>query len=288
MNIAFEHPYAFLLLIFALCFFLCPRSPLSIYFVRNDLLPRFGFHTKWFVLLSFIFMVIALAQPFRYSSFELGERRGRDLALVIDASGSMEENFGQKSKFDTVKEMAMEFFKHRYNDNIAIVIFGSFAYIAAPLTYDTKALEFIIQYLEPSIAGNNTAIGDGLYQAIKALEKGKAKEKVIVLISDGQQNSGKISPKEAVDLAKKRNITIYTIGLGDVDKALMQKIAKQSGGKFFYAKSPKDLEEIFQTLDSLEPSPIRSGHYVDKRPLFYPFLLLAFVLFLIPVSRIVK
>jgi len=278
MKLALAHPNALWLLLLLPCFFRCYRARLALYFLRIDLLPKLSFGS-FAAPLAYVMLVIALAAPFSYSALELGERKGRDLALVIDASGSMEESFGQKSKFELVKQMATNFFKERFDDNIAVVVFGSFAYIAAPLTYDTKALSFVIRYLKPSIAGNNTAIGEGIYEALKALQKGKAKHKVIILISDGHHNSGRISPKEAVELAKKQKVRIYTIGLGDVDKKLMRKIAGKSGGSFFYAKTPEDLQAIFQRLDRLEPSPIRSGHYSDRHWLFYPFLLAAFALF---------
>ncbi len=278
MKLALAHPHALWLLLLLPCFFRCYRARLALYFLRIDLLPKISFGSL-LAPLAYVMMVIALAAPFSYSSLELGERKGRDLALVIDASGSMEESFGQRSKFELLKQMATDFFEKRFDDNIAVVVFGSFAYIAAPLTYDTKALSFVIRYLKPSIAGNNTAIGEGIYEALKALQKGKAKHKVIILVSDGHHNSGRISPKEAVKLAKKQKVRIYTVGLGDVDRKLMRKIAGESGGEFFYAKSPEDLRQIFNKLDRLEPSPIRSGHYTDRHWLFYPFLLIAFGLF---------
>ncbi|BCD59891.1 MULTISPECIES: VWA domain-containing protein [unclassified Nitratiruptor] len=273
MKIAFEHPWFLALLPLMLCFFQCKRENLKIYFAKTELLSRFQIRLTLLPTLTFTLFVLALSTPFLYSSIKLDDRKGRDLVLALDASGSMEETlYDEKSKFEVVKSMAKNFFHRRYDDNIGIVIFGSFAYIAAPLTYDTKALDFLIDYLEPSIAGNNTAIGDGLWQGIEALKADKAKEKVLILITDGHHNSGSISPRQAVERAKKEGIKIYTIGLGDADKNLLKQIATKSGGKFFYAKNEEDLKQIFDELNSLEPSPIRSGSYENKHYLF-PYLL---------------
>ncbi|BAF69705.1 vWA domain-containing protein [Nitratiruptor sp. SB155-2] len=279
MNIAFEYPWFLTLLPLVVCFIQCKREHLKIYFAKTNLFPRFQIRFTFLPLLTFLLFVIALSNPFLYSSIKLDDRKGRDLVLALDASGSMEESlYDEKSKFEVVKSMAQNFFHKRFDDNIGIVIFGSFAYIAAPLTYDTKALDFLINYLEPSIAGNNTAIGEGLWQGIKALQADTAKQKVLILITDGHHNSGSISPRQAVEKAKKLGIKIYTIGLGDADKHLLEQIAKESGGKFFYAKSEEDLQSIFSELNKLEPSPIRSGSYENKRYLFTYFLIAALLL----------
>ncbi len=185
-----------------------------------------------------------------------------------------------KSKFQRVLELSKDFLKKRFDDNIGVVVFGSFAYIASPVTYDLKALNFILDYLDTSIAGNSTAIGEAIYQSIKALEKSNAKNKVIVLLTDGYHNSGQISPKEATKLAKEKNIKIYAIGIGDeFDKELLQKIASKTKGKMFTAKNSEDLKNIFDELNTLEKSPIRSGNYINKKELFiFP---LSIALFLI-------
>ncbi len=246
--------------------------------MSGDLLP----------LLTASLLVVALAAPFSYRSLAQDTRKGRDLMLVLDASGSMEFEMDGKSKFDTLLEVARNFLQKRFDDNVGIVVFGSFAYTAAPITYDLKALGFILHYLQPSIAGNATAIGDALWEAIKDLKKSKAKEKVIVLITDGHHNYGTHSPKEAVEWAKKEKIRIYTIGIGkEFDKALLERIAKESGGRSFAAKSKEDLQNIFDQIDSLEPSPLRSGIYEDKRALFWIPLTLALLLVLYRIRRLV-
>ncbi len=288
MNIAFEHPYFLALLLLLPCFFQCKRESLKLYFLKTELLPKFQLKIDLLAPILFTLLVVAAAAPFTYSSIQLDSRKGRDLVLALDASGSMEETLtDNKNKFDVVKSIAKSFFHKRYDDNVGVVVFGSFAYIAAPLTYDTKALDFLIDYLEPSIAGNNTAIGDGLYQGIQALMRDSAKKKVLILITDGHHNSGSVSPKEAVEVAKKKGIKIYTVGLGEADKNLLTKIANESGGKFFYAKNEQDLQGIFDELDTLEPSPIRSGRYEDKHYLFlYPLYLSLLIVGWMVVRRI--
>jgi len=280
MNIGFDYPIFFLLLLLIPCFFRCKRENLKIYFSKTDLLPKFWLPKKDFLIVSiFILLVISLTSPFLYSSIQTNQKKGRDLILAIDASGSMGFDMDGKSKFQRVLELSKDFLKKRFDDNIGIVVFGSFAYIASPVTYDLKALNFILDYLDTSVAGNSTAIGEAIYQSIKALEKSNAKNKVIVLLTDGYHNSGQISPKEAIKLAKKKNIKIYTIGIGDeFDKKLLQKIASNTKGKTFAAKNSEDLKNIFDELNRLEKSPIRSGNYINKQQLFIITLSIALIL----------
>jgi len=282
MNISFEYPFFLILLPLGICFFKCSRESMELFFPKVEFLPKFSFKTSYFLqFLIFSLLVLALSAPFSYKNFISNPKKGRDLVLAIDASGSMDERFAKsnKSKFQTVIQMAKDFVKKRFDDNIGIVIFGSFAYIASPITYDMKALEFILNYLESGVAGNNTAIGDAIFWAVKALKSEKSKEKVIILLTDGHQNSGGISIKKAVLEAKKIKAKIYTLAIGDADKKLLKKIAKKSKGKFFYVKDKESLQKVFKEIDSLEPSKIRSGFYEDKKYLFPIFLI--FSLFLI-------
>lgn len=280
MKISFEYPIFFIFLFLIVCFYRCKRDELKIYFAKTDLLPKFWIPKKSILpALIYALLILALASPFSYSSIKENQKKGRDLVLAIDASGSMEFDWDGKSKFQRVIELAKEFIKKRYDDNIGVVVFGSFAYIASPVTYDLKALDFILNYLQTSVAGNSTAIGEAIYQSTRALKRGDGKKKVIVLLTDGYHNSGKISPKKAVEIAKKEGIKIYTIGIGDdFDKNLLKKIAKESGGKMFSAKKSEDLKKVFDELNSLEKSPLRSGIYVDKHELFVYPLILALIL----------
>jgi Ca-activated chloride channel family protein len=177
----------------------------------------------------------------------------------------------RERKFDSVLKVLHHFIKNRYDDNLGIVTFGNFAFALSPLTYDRTSLNYVLKFLDVGIAGDNTAIGDGLFQSLRLLQYSTTKNKVIILLSDGYQNSGLHSPKEGVQNAKSLGIKIYTIGIGsegNFDSSLLQQIATQSGGKFFQAKNIEDMKNIYKTIDTLEPSPIRSQHYLHKTMLF--------------------
>jgi len=287
LHFSFLYPWVFGLLIFIICFFRCKQEPLKVYFAHLKAYPKslLTFKNIWAAIV-FTLLVAALARPISYEALAIPTKKGRDLVLAIDTSGSMDEEIEGKSKFEWVKEIALAFIQKRFDDNIGIVAFGTFAYTAAPVTYDLNALAFLLRHLQTSLAGNNTAIGDAIAKSVKGLFKSRAKEKVIILLTDGYHNAGSISPHQAVEMAKKEGIKIYTIGIGkNYDKKLLQTIAKESGGKFFEATSPKELKAVFEALNSLAPSPIRSKEYTDKKELFFIPLLLAMAILVVRVAR---
>jgi Ca-activated chloride channel family protein len=278
MHFEFEYPAFFLLLLPIACIFLCPIKPQKRYFVHLhlfDVSKNFIDKEKLLVASILASMVVALASPVVYEQKVPQKRKGRELVLVLDSSGSMNESgfdkkASQKSKYDVLVQILKDFIQKRGDDNIGVVVFGTFAFTASALTYDMHALSYMLEYLEAGLAGENTAIGDGLHQANALLEKSKAKEKVIVLVSDGYQNSGSFSIQEEVSKAKQAGVKIYTIGIGDkgdFDKKLLEKIAHESGGVFFQAKDAKELTQVYEKLDKLEPSPIRSERYLNKTSL---------------------
>jgi len=238
-------------------------------------------------------IVISLASPITYEQKSPNNRKGRDLVIALDSSGSMgESGFDNEKKdirkFDTVVAILNDFIDKRYDDNIGIVLFGTFAFASAPLTYDTTALKYVLQFLDVGLAGENTAIGEGINQSLRVLQNGDASKKVVILLSDGFTNSGSISAKNAVIKAKKEKVKIYTIGLGkdgDFDEKLLKLIAKDSNGKFFKAKNASQLQEIYIEINSLEPSPIRSQHYLHKKILFFIPLFIAISLLIFMLLR---
>ena len=294
MYFEFEHPLYFLLLLFIACIYICPLSTPKRYFVHINLFKKTTHYInreKLLFALILALLVTALASPITYKQKSPNNRKGRDLVITIDTSGSMGESGydkeqKQRRKFDIVLEILQNFILHRYDDNLGVVVFGNFAFASCPLTYDRKSLSFILNYLDVGLAGDNTAIGDGLVEALKVLQHSQTDNKVIILLSDGYQNSGTFSPKNAVDEAKKRGVKIYTIGVGkksDYDIALLKQIAKRSGGLFFQAKSAQEMKDVYKEIDSLEPSPIRSQNYFHKKvlfdiPLFAAIVLLLFIL----------
>ena len=144
-------------------------------------------------------------------------------------------------------------------------------------------MNYLLDFLQVGIAGENTAIGEGISTAQRLLEHGHAKNKVMILITDGYQNSGAVSIKDAVDKAKKKGIKIYTIGIGkrsDFDTKLLERIAKETKAKMFTAQDAEELSNVYDALDSLEPSKIRSQNYLNKHMLFTYPLSLAILLLL--------
>ncbi len=287
-----DAPYYLLLLLLLPCFFWCKAYNKRYYF------PKLSWITKqnpllswepWLKIVLFSLMVFALAKPFMYDASSQQHKKGRDLILALDASGSMgQSGFDAKdtfkSKFDANIALASHFIKERFDDNMGVVIFGTFAYTASPLTYDLNALAYLLQMTNVGIAGESTAIGDAIMQSLRTLSFGDAKKQAIILLTDGYHNAGRTSPKDAVNAAKKRGIKIYTIGIGkksDYDVALLETIAKETGGKSYHATTSEDLNTIYETINTLEPSPIRSENYLNQKllilfPLGIVFFMLAF------------
>ncbi|RLA70231.1 MAG: hypothetical protein DRG09_03735 [Epsilonproteobacteria bacterium] len=237
----------------------------------------------------FSLMVFALAKPFVYDAKANQHKKGRDLILAIDASGSMAQRGFDgkdrfKTKYETTLTLSQDFVKKRFDDNMGVVIFGTFAYTASPLTYDLESLSYLLEMTNVGLAGESTAIGDAIMQSIRTLSYGEADNKAIVLITDGYHNAGHTSPKAAVSKAKSLGIKVYTIGIGeksDYDASLLETIAKQSGAKSYAASSSKALGEIYEEINTLEPSAIRSENYLNQRLLIMYPLILVFILLLL-------
>ncbi len=286
----FEYPLAFILLLLIVCVYKCPKSLKEIIFPHTHL---FSMSTsliqkdKLFYSIILTLLITALASPIGYDQKSSSKRKGRDLVFALDASGSMAESGfdgenAQKKKFDILKDLLKEFVSKRYDDNVGVSIFGSYAYSAVPLTYDMPSINFLLDFFEVGIAGDSTAIGEGIASATRLLQKGEAKKKVIVLITDGYQNSGAISIKDAVSDAKKLGVKIYSIGVGKegaYDEKLLALVANETNAKTFKAMDAATLKEIYEELDALEPSSVRSQRYLNKQALFiYPLAIAALLL----------
>ena len=290
MHFTFGAPYFLLLLLLLPCFLWCREYSRNYYFPKLDWVGRESpllNWEPWLKMVIFSLLVTALAKPFVYDEAGDQHKKGRDLVLAIDASGSMAQSGFDakdrfKNKYETTLDLSSEFIKHRFDDNMGVVIFGTFAYTASPLTYDLEALESMLKMTTVGIAGESTAIGDALMQAMRTLSYGNAKSKAVILLTDGYHNAGTTSPKAAVTKAKKQGIKIYTIGIGkrsDYDAALLETIAKETGGKSYAASSASELKEVYREIDTLEPSPVRGENYLNQRllilfPLGTAFLLL--------------
>jgi len=297
LNIAFLYPQLLLLLLLLPCFVWCRQKVKEVYFSKPEWLPKSSFawdNLLLWTMLIYTLMVLSLAMPFAYSTTVNHAKKGRDLVLLLDTSGSMaERGFNgsdtSQSKYDISVTLAKDFIKNRHDDNVGLVVFGSFAFTASPLTYDLTALNEMFDLMsDVGIAGTSTAIGDALVQGLRTLESGEAKSKVLILLTDGLHNAGKHSPRQAVSMIKEKGVKVYTIGIGkkqEYDVALLTNIASDTGGKSFFCKNSEELKKVYESISKLEPSPIRSEQYLNQEQLFVYPLSVAMLLLLLLLLR---
>lgn len=226
----------------------------------------------WFSLLT------ALARPHILGETVELPTSGRDLMLAIDLSGSMDiEDMQWKGKpvnrLFTVKKVLNDFISQRQGDRIGLVLFGSQAYLQAPLTFDWQTVSTLMNEAQIGLAGKQTAIGDAIGLTIKRLQSHPEQSRVVILLTDGANTAGEVEPLKAAELAQQSNVKIYTIGLGadsmevssffgtrqvnpsrDLDEKSLQKMAELTGGHYFRARDSKDLEQIYDMIDQLEPT----------------------------------
>jgi len=289
MHFNLDTPYFLLLLLLLPCFVWCKVFSKKYYFPKISWLKKEGallVFENWLKILLFSLMVFALSKPYTYDDSSHRYKKGRNLVLALDASGSMGQNGFDpqeryKSKYASTIEISKHFIEQRHDDNMGVVIFGSFAYTASPLTYDLHALNALLEMTTVGIAGDSTAIGDALIQAIDTLSFDNVESKAIILITDGHHNSGRYSPKHAVEKAKKEKVKIYTIGIGeksDYDADLLEHISSLSGGKSYQALTSHALADVYKEIDKLEPSKIRGEEYLHKNFIIFPILIIVFIL----------
>ena len=284
MSFEFEYPVAFFLIVlFFICQKFCKAKLGSIFFPNAALFKKVSKKKAiWLNLakfLSLLFLTIALASPIKKDSVVVEKNKGYEISLILDASGSMRQN----GKFRVVKDIVKEFIKKRKNDKIGLTIFADFAYVAVPLTYDKNSILRLLEKIDVGIAGvQRTALYEALFMSTRLFKNSKSKEKIAILLTDGMDNTNTIPLNVAINTAKKYGIRVYTIGVGsgrDFNAEVLRKIAKETGGKFFHARSKKELEKIYSEIDKLEKSEIKSNKYIKKSYYFQYFLGLG-VLFL--------
>lgn len=204
---------------------------------------------------------------------------GRDLMMAIDLSGSMAIKDMKKpdgeteSRFDLVMRVANQFLDTRKGDRVGLVLFGTKAYLQTPLTFDIPTVKKILNDSSIALPGPQTAIGDAIGLSVKKLKQYPSDTKALVLLTDGENNSGSLKPLQAAEIAKANGIKIYTIGLGggqmivnttfgqrlvntseDLDTSTLEQIAQMTGGKFFRAQNSSDLQNVYDDIDKLEPT----------------------------------
>jgi Ca-activated chloride channel family protein len=259
---------------------------------------RFLSALRW---LALTLLIVALAQPRFTRSETRVTASGIDIAVAIDLSGSMasedfETRTGRVNRLAMAKQVLTGFIEKRRNDRIGVVAFGTQAYIAAPLTLDHDFLLKNLERLElGAINGNQTAIGSGLSTAINRLRELKSKSKIVILMTDGVNNAGKLQPLTAAEAAQALGIKVYTIGVGkqgqapmpaqdmfgrkvyqmqpvNIDEATLQKIADVTGGKYYRADNAEKFAAIYSEIDQLEKSEEEVKKFAQHRELYRIFL----------------
>lgn len=244
---------------------------------------------KIFIYLASIFLIIALAQPQKKNIQSEVKKNGVDIVLTLDISESMLGNDFRPNRLVASKKILLNFVDSRPSDRFSLVIFAGEAYTRIPLTFDYNTVERAIADVNINQIANQTgtAIGDGLAVAINRLQKSTAKSKVIILLTDGENNAGTIDPITSAQLAKSLGIKVYTIGVGGyrntLDDELLSNIANTTGGAYFRAVDNNQLSQIFDKINSLEKTEIDTKVFYNIHEYFTTFIKISLFLLLIGV-----
>lgn len=256
----------------------------------------------WLRCLAFIFFVIALARPQTHNAWDEKSVEGIDIMLAMDVSTSMLAADLKPNRIEAAKTVAAEFISDRPNDNIGLTIFAGEAFTQCPMTVDHASLLNLLHGVRTDIASDGlisdgTAIGMGLANAISRLKASKAKSKVVILLTDGSNNMGDISPMTSAQIAKSLGVRVYTIGVGtnkvapypmqvagtvqyvnipvEIDTKTLSDIAAVSDGNFYRATNNKELRQIYSDIDKLEKSKLNVKKFSKRYEAYQPFVMLA-------------
>jgi Ca-activated chloride channel homolog len=260
----------------------------------------------WLLLLCAIARPQWLGEPIELPS------KGRDLMLAVDLSGSMQIedmviNGKTVDRFSLIQNVLGEFIERRNGDRLGLILFADHAYLQAPLTQDRRSIATFLADAQIGLVGKQTAIGEAIALAVKRFDQVSESNRVLVLLTDGSNNAGNIEPDVAAEIAAKRNVTIYTVGVGaelmerrtifgkervnpsmDLDEAQLQRLADMTNGYYFRAKNSEDLALIYQKIDQLEPVSRDNLSYRPKSELFFwPLLAALFVSLWISLSQVI-
>lgn len=270
---------------------------------NSGITPRIWLQLLLLTLIWFCLVITLMGPRFLKEQIEVASR-GHDLMLAIDTSGSMKAmdftlNGEQVSRMAVVKGVATQFVEKRHGDRLGLILFGDQAIMQAPLTLDANAIKQLLNYAEPGVAGDGTAIGDAIGLAVKKLKDQPEGSRVLVLVTDGDNTSG-MAPNEAAQLAKKYGVRIYTIGVGSrgkvpfpdaeghlayrddliIDDQRLTEIAYTTNGVYFRATDTKGLERIYREIDTLEKTDAATRNTLIPIPLYRWPLSIALLLLL--------
>lgn len=256
-------------------------------------------------MLSIAMLVIALARPQLISKESLSEGQGIDIVLCIDVSGSMLAEDFTPNRLDAAKEVAANFVDSRVSDRMAVVIFSGESFTLCPVTTNKTEIKNQIFGIQNGLLDDGTAIGSGLATSCDRLKSSDAKSKVVILLTDGENNGGLIDPQTAKEIAKSLKVKVYTIGVGTIGEALMPmqtvlgvvrekqkvsideklltQIATETGGKYFRATDNTSLKNIYADIDKLEKSKVEVTSFERYSERFLPFVVFAFVFLMLEI-----
>jgi len=250
-----------------------------------------------FRMLAIAMIIVAIARPRSSESFEKTDTEGIDIVLTLDVSTSMLARDFTPDRINAAKDIAIEFISQRPNDRMGIVVFAGESFTQCPLTTDRATLINLMKDIETGLIEDGTAIGNGLATAVARLKDSKAKSRVIILLTDGVNNRGEISPLTASEIAKTFGIRVYTIGVGamgmapypvmtpfgvdiqqvevQIDEPLLQKIAEDTGGKYFRATDNTKLLEIYGEINKMEKNRVTVDSFPVYKELFMQYAIIA-------------
>ncbi len=255
--------------------------------------------------LALALLVIAFARPQSSLKEENISTEGIDIVLAMDISGSMKARDLQPDRLEAAKSVAVEFVSGRPSDRMGLVVFAGESFTQCPLTTDHNMLKKLISELKEGLVEDGTAIGMGLATSANRLKDSEAKSKVVILVTDGENNAGFIDPITATEIAQQYGIRVYTIGVGTIgtapypfqyggrtiyqnvevriDEELLKKVAANTGGKYFRATDNRSLRKIYDEIDQLERSIIKVASIQRVSEEFHPFVIGALILFLLEI-----
>jgi len=337
----FENPYFLLLLIFPILFFIAKYflkkfssfsavlkfSSLNLLGKEGNIFVKnYNLIQDFLICGSIVFFIIALAKPLGSSAVKNDELLGLDIIICLDVSGSMlcydgfpsnlptrevmgykvfydvKRTLFAKNRLNSAKNVIIDYIDKQEFNRIGLVVFAGYSYTLSPLTYDKRMLKKIVEKIEFDPKNDGTAIGMGIATSINRIKDSKTKSKIIILLTDGNNNAGLIEPITAATIATNYGIRIYTIGLSNnegflqpanmnlteylfvagegLDEKTLKEIADITGGKFFRAYDPDALKDIYNEIDGLEKSRIEIKRRILYKENYFPFLVAGFVFML--------
>ncbi|WP_309496818.1 VWA domain-containing protein [Sulfurovum sp.] len=306
----FSYPWAFILLLLPVFisrtpwYYISKRSALRISFKEDidavnhqtsstNRVSRASLLQKVLLVLVYILVVMAMAKPQYIGEPLTKEISQREVLVAIDLSGSMAtKDFKDKNgtaidRLEAVKMVLGDFFTERKGEKIGLILFGNAAFVQAPFTQDLSALDHLLSELNIGMAGPQTAMGDSIGLAVKMFQDSNVTDRMLIVMSDGDDTGSKVPPLTAAKLAQKNGVSIFPIAVGDpknagehpIDTETLKEIAKTTGGKFYYAWNSEELSDIYTQIDKLKPKEVKEITHRPKFDLFlYPLLGTIFLL----------